>query len=263
MFSTNVPKLFWREVVLTVAYLINRMPSSILKFQTPCHYLFKFFPYTKIIFSLDPKIFGCSVFVHIHQYNRGKLDPKSIKYIFLGYSPNQKGYKCYSPITKKVHTLIDATFFEHQPYFSKFDIQRENMREDQLWDIESDHLVQLGDTSQSFQTNPTNDHMVCFHYLNHIHKSTKVHMSLTQLEHRVNCGQERDVAPYHSQLHLLGKESGRAYASDFKLLSFIIASITTTICLRFIMTGWHALYHNMSWIRAVSVLNHSVTSVLL
>ena len=105
--------------------------------------------------------------------------------------------------------------------------------------------------------------MVCFHYLNHIPKSIKVHTSLTQLEHRVDCGQERDVALYHPQLRLLGKESGRVYANGFKLLSLIIASIAAVICLRFIVTGWHALCHNMSWMRVVSMLNHSVTSVLL
>jgi hypothetical protein len=101
MFSTNVPKLFWREVVFTVAYLINRMPSRILKFQTPCHDLFKFFPHTKTIFSLDPKIFGCSVFVHIHQYNHGKLDPKSIKCIFLGTLQTKRVTSVILPSPKK------------------------------------------------------------------------------------------------------------------------------------------------------------------
>jgi uncharacterized glyoxalase superfamily protein PhnB len=86
-----------------------------------------------------------------------------------------------------------VTFFKHQSYFSKSDSQGENMREYQIWEIESDHLVQQGDTSQSFQTNPTNDHMVCFHYLNH--KCAKVHTPLTQLEYGVDYGQERDVAP--------------------------------------------------------------------
>jgi hypothetical protein len=66
------------------------------------------------------------------------------------------------------------------------------MREYQIWEIESDHLVQQWDTSQSFQTNPTNDHMVCFHYLNH--KCAKV-TPLTQLEYGVDYGQEHDVAP--------------------------------------------------------------------
>ena len=31
MFTMNVPKLFWREAILTAAYLINRMPSPTLK----------------------------------------------------------------------------------------------------------------------------------------------------------------------------------------------------------------------------------------
>ena len=161
MFSTNVPKHFWGEVVLTTAYLINIMPSRVLKFQTSCQVLLQFFPHTKIISSLDPKIFECSVFVHIHQQHCSKLDPKSIKCIFLGYSPNQKGYRCYSPITKKIYTSMDVTFFEHESYYPKSKIQGEIMREYQLQDIsgiESDYSLQLGNTSQSFQTTPTNDH---------------------------------------------------------------------------------------------------------
>ena len=102
MFSTHVPKQFWGEAVLTATSLINRMPSRVLKFQTPCQTLLHIFPHTKLISSLDPKIFGCQAFVHVHQQHRSKLDPKSIKCIFLGYSSHHKGYKCYSPITKKV-----------------------------------------------------------------------------------------------------------------------------------------------------------------
>ena len=91
MFSTNVPKLFWGEAVLTAAYLINRMPSRVLKFQTPCQSLLKSFPTTRLISIVPPKIFGCSVFVHINQQHRSKLDPRSLKCIFLGYSANKKG----------------------------------------------------------------------------------------------------------------------------------------------------------------------------
>jgi hypothetical protein len=65
------------------------MPS-ILKFKTPSQVLLQAFPHNKILSSLDPKVFGCSVFVHIHPHHRNKLDPKSIKCIFLGYSPHQR-----------------------------------------------------------------------------------------------------------------------------------------------------------------------------
>ncbi|RVX04977.1 Retrovirus-related Pol polyprotein from transposon TNT 1-94 [Vitis vinifera] len=76
MFSMNVPKLFWGQAVLTEAYLINRMPSRVLKFQTPCQTLLKSFPTTRLISTVPPKIFGCSVFVHINQQHRSKLDPR-------------------------------------------------------------------------------------------------------------------------------------------------------------------------------------------
>ncbi|RVW70809.1 Retrovirus-related Pol polyprotein from transposon TNT 1-94 [Vitis vinifera] len=120
------------------AYLINRMPSRVLKFQTPCQTLLKSFPTTRLISTVPPKIFGCSVFVHINQQHRSKLDPRSLKCIFLGYSSNQKGYKCYSPVTRKFYNSMDATFFETQPYYPKNDIQGENSTQEyQFWDLES------------------------------------------------------------------------------------------------------------------------------
>ncbi|RVW63053.1 Retrovirus-related Pol polyprotein from transposon TNT 1-94 [Vitis vinifera] len=138
MFSMNVPKLFWGQAVLTAAYLINRMPSRVLKFQTPCQTLLKSFPTTRLISTVPPKIFGCSVFVHINQQNRSKLDPRSLKCIFLGYSSNQKGYKCYSPVTRKFYNSMNVTFFETQPYYPKNDIQGENSTQEyQFWDLES------------------------------------------------------------------------------------------------------------------------------
>ena len=114
------------------------MPSHVLNFQTPCQLLLHSYPNTQIVSTIPLKVFGCSVFVHVHQQHRSKLDPKALKCIFLGYSPNQKGYKCYSPVTKRLYTSMDVTFFEHQPYYPKSDIQVENLiQEYQLWDIDA------------------------------------------------------------------------------------------------------------------------------
>ncbi|RVW50981.1 hypothetical protein CK203_071298 [Vitis vinifera] len=63
---------------------------------------------------------------------------RSLKCIFLGYSSNQKGYKCYSPVTRKFYNSMDVTFFETQPYYPKNDIQGENSTQEyQFWDLES------------------------------------------------------------------------------------------------------------------------------
>ena len=49
MFSSNVPKQFCCEAVLIDAYLINRLPSRVLKFQTPCQILLKTYRDTRIL----------------------------------------------------------------------------------------------------------------------------------------------------------------------------------------------------------------------
>lgn len=48
LFQTNIPKKFWGEAVLTTTYLINRLPSCILKFNTLIQSFQKHFPTSKL-----------------------------------------------------------------------------------------------------------------------------------------------------------------------------------------------------------------------
>ena len=89
----NVPDIFWGNVILIAAYLINRMPSKVFEFSTPIQKLLETYPNSPFIHTLPQKVFGCVVFVHKH--GMGKLSPKADKCMFIGYSPSQKGYKCY------------------------------------------------------------------------------------------------------------------------------------------------------------------------
>ena len=126
LFHTNVPKQYWGEAILTAAYLINRLPSQTLQNSSPIQLFSKFYPHFKTSNNLVPRIFGCVSFVHVHSPHRGKLDPRAIKCIFVGYSPTQKGYKCYHPTTKKVFVSIDVTFVETESFFSQPYLQGEN-----------------------------------------------------------------------------------------------------------------------------------------
>ncbi|CAL5350327.1 unnamed protein product [Camellia sinensis] len=112
-FFMNVPQPYWGDAVLTAAHLINRLPTQVLDKKAPLHVLLG----SLSLFSIPPKIFGCVCFVHNHSPSRGKLDPRSLKCVFLGYSPTQKGYKCYHPSSRKWFVSMDVTFFESQSYF--------------------------------------------------------------------------------------------------------------------------------------------------
>ena len=138
MFTTNVPKYFLGEAVLIASYLINKMPTRVLQYQTPIKVLKYCYPNIRLVSSLPPKIFCCNVFVNTHAQNRTKLDPRALKCLFFRYSSTQKGHKCYSPITKRFYIFMDVTFLEHQAYFPKTQLQGEisgNSNSDQFWDI--------------------------------------------------------------------------------------------------------------------------------
>ncbi|GMI79954.1 hypothetical protein HRI_001664700 [Hibiscus trionum] len=128
MLSNNVPHYLWGEALLTSTYLINRMPSKVLNFQTPRDVFLSFFPSFKPMNSNLPlRIFGCTVFVQNFSPTRSKFDPKSLKCVLVGYSSLKKGYKCYHPPSKKFFVTMDLTFFEQEPYFSKTEIKGETI----------------------------------------------------------------------------------------------------------------------------------------
>lgn len=58
------------------------------------------------------RTFGCVAYSHIPEQKRNKLDEKSEKTIFIGYSDRSKAYKLYNPITKKTIVSRDVVFEE-------------------------------------------------------------------------------------------------------------------------------------------------------
>ena len=114
MFHMNVPKRFWGDAVVTASYLINRIPTKVLHDVSPYEVLNKTKP------SIDHlRVFGCVCFVLIPGELRKKLEPKSTNAMFIGYSPTQKGYKCYVLDTRKVLISRDVKFTESRGYYNE------------------------------------------------------------------------------------------------------------------------------------------------
>ena len=84
------------------------MPSSVLNWATLYHHLFP----NNSLFPIDPKVFGCTYFARDVCPQVSKLDPKSLKCIFVGYSCLEKGYRCYCPTLRRYFVSTDVTLFE-------------------------------------------------------------------------------------------------------------------------------------------------------
>ena len=116
---------FGREAVLTTTYLIYRMPSRVLKFKSPLKTFHSLYLTLQLVCRVPLKLFGCTAFVHVHPQNRGKLDARALKCIFVDYSTNQKGYKGFSLQHENSITPWMSHFFEDKPFFPNFAIQGE------------------------------------------------------------------------------------------------------------------------------------------
>ena len=108
MNEKNMPKWYWVEAANTAVYLTKRCTTSGVHDVTP--HEIQFFGKKPDLSHL--RVFGSIAYVHIPDDTRQELDPKFEKCILVGYSLEQKGYKCYNPTTRKARTRRDVVFDE-------------------------------------------------------------------------------------------------------------------------------------------------------
>jgi transposase InsO family protein len=103
MADKSMPHHYWAEVVATTVYIMNRTPTATVHGMTPEE------KYSGRKANLSHlKMFGCIAYVHVPDELRIKLDPKAEKCVFIGYSLEQKGYRCYNPVTCKMRVSRDV-----------------------------------------------------------------------------------------------------------------------------------------------------------
>ncbi|KAL0313852.1 UNVERIFIED_CONTAM: putative mitochondrial protein [Sesamum angustifolium] len=103
----HLPKAFWTEAVYTAVYLLNRCPTKAVQNMTPIEVWSGKKPSAKHL-----RVFGSICYVHIPTEKRHKLEEKTEKGIFLGYSTQSKGYRIYNLKTKKLIINRDVEFDE-------------------------------------------------------------------------------------------------------------------------------------------------------
>jgi hypothetical protein len=108
----NLPNYFWAEAVATTVYIMNRTPTAAVHGMTPEE---KFTSKKSDVFHF--KVFGCIAYVHVPDEKRSKLDLKAEKCIFIEYSLEQKGYRCFNPSTRKLQVSRDVVFDEMASWY--------------------------------------------------------------------------------------------------------------------------------------------------
>ena len=104
-----LPLKYWSHAFLAAAYLINRLPTPVLKHQTPFESFFQQLPnYDKL------RAFGCLCFYWLRPYSDHKLEKHSKPCVFIGYSNTHNAYKCLDLSSNRVYISRHVQFIEHQ-----------------------------------------------------------------------------------------------------------------------------------------------------
>lgn len=135
-FQAHLPPTYWVEALHMATHLLNILPSTTLKNDTPYHRLFQSHPsYSHL------RIFGCLCYPHLNHTH--KLYPRSTPFIFLGYPSNHKGFHCLDLQTKKIiisrHVTFDESIFpfgsmtpNSSPNYDFLDVDEHNIFNDPL-----------------------------------------------------------------------------------------------------------------------------------
>lgn len=103
----KLPKMYWAEAVATAAYIQNRLPTSVLKKETP----YQRWSGKKPDMS-HMRVFGCVAYAHVPDTERRKLDKKTVKLRFMGYANNAKGYRLLDEGKRRILIRRDVIFNE-------------------------------------------------------------------------------------------------------------------------------------------------------
>ena len=106
--KSGLAQSYWVDAFLTSVFLINRMPTKVLHNLSPFFVLNKKIPkYSEL------RIFGCACYPFLRPYEHHKLSFRSKQCVFLGYSSNQRGYRCLDQSSGRVYVSRHVIFDEY------------------------------------------------------------------------------------------------------------------------------------------------------
>jgi hypothetical protein len=116
----NLPNYFWAEAVATVVYIMNRTPITTVHGTTLEEKFIGKKPYVSHL-----RVFAYIAYVHVPDEKRSKLDLKAEKCIFIGFSLEQNGYRCFNLFTRKLQVNRDVVFDEMVSWYPPLKISED------------------------------------------------------------------------------------------------------------------------------------------
>lgn len=123
IYAKHLPLELWGEAIACTVYSLNRVCNSTSPL-TPYENW-----YGKKPDISHFRIFGSTAFIHVPKAERRKLESKSFKCYFVGYSLTQKAYRFWDPVGRKIKISRDVIFDENCNVFSNFSPQIDNLCE--------------------------------------------------------------------------------------------------------------------------------------
>jgi histone deacetylase 1/2 len=114
LFQASMPLSYWVDALATATFTINRLSTKTLHMSTPFFALYGTLPSYH-----DMRTFGCTCYPNLTATSPYKLAPRSALCVFLGYSPDHKGYQCLDLTTNHVIISRNVVFDETSFPFSR------------------------------------------------------------------------------------------------------------------------------------------------
>ncbi|KAH9648835.1 hypothetical protein KPL70_025759 [Citrus sinensis] len=141
LIQSRLPMSLWAETLSTACYIVNRSPSSGINFRTPIElWTGKPADYSNL------RVFGCPAYAHTKQ---GKLEPRALKGVFIGYPEGVKGYKLWCTDFKPPKAIIsrDVVFNEAELQKRRTIVESETEAEKNMSESEAESEDDQGDRS--------------------------------------------------------------------------------------------------------------------
>lgn len=112
MAKKNMLHSYWTKAMTTTLYIMNKTPTKAMHDVEPEK---KYTCKKQDVSYL--KMSKCIAYAHVPEELYTKLDSKAKKCIFIGYSPEKKGYIWYNIVTRQLIVGTDVGFDEMRSWY--------------------------------------------------------------------------------------------------------------------------------------------------